>query len=57
MLGDDKYRHKWEFKKSWYAKNFPGQLIVTRESSTLSEETKQIIASTFGVEPVYEESK
>lgn len=55
MLGVEEYRQNWELKKAWYEEHFPGQPITTKESSTLSEETKQIIASTFGVQPVYEE--
>ncbi len=31
--------------------HFPGQLITTQETSTLSQETRNIISSTFGVEP------
>lgn len=55
MLDVDDYRRKWELKKDWYAEHFPGQVITTTETSTLSEEAKEVIASTFGVEPVYEE--
>ena len=54
MLDVEDYRQKWELKKAWYETHFPGQLITTQETSTLSQETKQIIASTFGVEPVDE---
>ena len=52
MLDVEDYKQNWELKKAWYQANFTGQLITTQESSTLSQETKQIIASTFGVEPV-----
>lgn len=55
MLGVEDYRRNWELKKAWYREHFPGQLITTRETSTLSDETKEIIVSTFGVEPVYDE--
>jgi ATP-dependent DNA helicase RecQ len=55
MLDVDDYWRKWELKKDWYAEHFPGQVITTTETSTLSEEAKEIITSTFGVEPVYEE--
>lgn len=44
MLGDDEYTKKWERKKAWYEQHFPGQLITTQETSTLSQETKNIIA-------------
>ncbi|GIK39567.1 MAG: hypothetical protein BroJett011_34000 [Chloroflexota bacterium] len=52
MLDVEDYRQEWELKKAWYGANFPGQLLTTQESSTLSQETKQIIAACFGVEPV-----
>jgi ATP-dependent DNA helicase RecQ len=52
MLDVEDYRQNWELKKAWYETHFPNQLITTQESSTLSEETKQIIASYFGVEPI-----
>lgn len=52
MLDVEDYRQEWEIKKAWYKANFPEQLITTQDSSTLSQETKQIIASHFGVEPV-----
>jgi ATP-dependent DNA helicase RecQ len=55
MLDVDDYRRKWELKKGWYAEHFPSQVITTTETSTLSEEAKEIIASTFGVKPVYNE--
>jgi ATP-dependent DNA helicase RecQ len=55
MLGVEEYRQNWELKKAWYEEHFPGQVITTTETSTLSEETRQIIAATFGVQPVYEE--
>jgi ATP-dependent DNA helicase RecQ len=54
MMDVEGYRQQWNLKKAWYEANFPGQLITTQESSTLSQETKQIIASRFGVEPVDE---
>jgi ATP-dependent DNA helicase RecQ len=55
MLDVEDYNQEWELKKAWYEANFPGQLITTKESSTLSQETRQIIASYFGVEPADEE--
>lgn len=54
MLDVDDYSQEWEIKKAWYKTHFPNQLITTEESSTLSQETRQIIASTFGVKPVDE---
>lgn len=55
MLDLEDYRQDWELKKGWYEEHFPGQLITTQESSTLSQEVRQIITSTFGVEPPDEE--
>ncbi|MBN2003836.1 MAG: ATP-dependent DNA helicase RecQ [Anaerolineae bacterium] len=52
MLETFDYQQKWEKKKAWYTEYFPGQLLTTQETSTLSEETKIIIATYFGVEPV-----
>ena len=52
MLADDGYAKKWARKKAWYERHFPGRLITTEESSTLSQEIKQIITTYFGVEPV-----
>jgi hypothetical protein len=52
MLNKPAYQRKWKEKKAWYAEHFPGQLLTTQETSTLSEETKMIIASRFGVEPI-----
>lgn len=51
MLDDDEYNRKWQVKKAWYETHFPGQLITTQETSTLSQETKLIISSRFGVTP------
>ncbi|MBN2003726.1 MAG: ATP-dependent DNA helicase RecQ, partial [Anaerolineae bacterium] len=56
MLDTERYRQEWEEKKTWYAEHFSGQLLTTRETSTLSEETKTIVASRFGVEPIDEET-
>jgi hypothetical protein len=56
MLDLEDYREDWELKKAWYEENFPGQLITTQESSTLSQETKRIVASRFGVEPADEDA-
>ncbi len=52
MLNKPAYQRKWEEKKAWDAEHFPGQLLTTQETSTLSEETKMTIASRFGVEPI-----
>jgi ATP-dependent DNA helicase RecQ len=52
MLDVEDYEQEWQLKKAWYDEHFPGQLITTQESSTLSQEAKQVIASYFGVKPV-----
>ncbi len=51
MLEKEDYAQEWQLKKSWYEANFPGQLITTQETSTLSQETRQAIRTKFGVEP------
>ena len=47
MLHDAKYADHWEKKKGWYEKNFPGRLLVTEESETLSNDAAAIIAANF----------
>ncbi|OQA17516.1 MAG: ATP-dependent DNA helicase RecQ [Chloroflexi bacterium ADurb.Bin360] len=51
MLDTQDYWQKWERKKAWYAEHFQDQLLTTQETSTLSEETRTILASHFGVKP------
>ena len=36
LLDQEQYRQRWEIKKRIYEVDFPGQLIITRESPTLS---------------------
>lgn len=55
MLELDDYAGEWAIKKAWYKTNFPGQLITTEESSTISQATKMLIAEKFGVNPPNEE--
>ncbi len=55
MLDLDDYEQSWALKKVWYEEHFPGQLVMTQESSTLSQEVRQIITSSFGVVPPAEE--
>ena len=57
MLDEVDYQQDWERKRAWYERHFPGQLITTRESSTLSQEVSQIIASTFSVQPPAEDTR
>ena len=51
MLGQEGYQKDWEWKLAWYERHYPGQLLTSRESPTLSQEAREIIARTFGVEP------
>lgn len=51
MLDVDDYEREWAVKRAWYEAHFPGRLITTEESATLSRETKSIVAARFGVEP------
>lgn len=44
-LDDEVYRNKWETKKQWYDRHFPGQLLTTFESLDLSLEASKIIDS------------
>lgn len=43
MLEQDEYRRKWETKRQWYGKHFPGRLVVTEESGNLSQEAVALI--------------
>jgi hypothetical protein len=45
MLDDTKYRRRWETKKAWYEKHFPGQLLTTQESPNLSRDASELIDS------------
>lgn len=47
LLHREEYRQKWETKKKWYDKHFPGQLLVTEESGDLSKDALAIISETF----------
>lgn len=49
MLDQQKYRERWEKKKRWYEKNFPGRLLVSREGNDLSKQIKEICVEVFGV--------
>jgi exodeoxyribonuclease V alpha subunit len=41
------YRRDWDEKKQWYDKHFPGALLTTEESPTLSRTAQDIIEKTF----------
>ncbi|MEI6045350.1 MAG: AAA family ATPase [Chloroflexota bacterium] len=47
MLDQEKYRNHWETKKAWYAKFFPGKLLITEESGELSKEANSLIEQHF----------
>ncbi|MFA7408358.1 MAG: hypothetical protein WCY93_11140 [Anaerolineaceae bacterium] len=57
MLDRLDYARDWQKKLATYETHFPGQLITTQESRTLSQETKDLVASTFNVEPIAEENE
>lgn len=46
-LDSDDYRNHWQTKQDWYDKHFPGRLLTTRESPTLSQEASELIARHF----------
>ena len=52
MLDDVDYARNWALKKAWYDAHYPGQLITSEGTATLSQETRTIIAERFGVQPV-----
>ncbi|MGD9567047.1 MAG: AAA family ATPase [Sedimentibacter sp.] len=43
MLNKEDYRKHWEEKENWYNINFPGRLLTTFESDTLTLDAKKII--------------
>lgn len=45
------YRQNWAIKKRWYDEHFPGQLITTEESSTLSRAAKSLIKRLLTSDP------
>ena len=47
MLDKQEYKRKWDIKKKWYDKHFPGLLLQTEESPKLSKSAQQIIETTF----------
>ncbi len=38
-----KYRAKWEVKRAWYERFFPGRLVITKESPDLSNAAEALI--------------
>jgi len=47
LLDKTEYKKKWDKKKRWYKKHFPGALLVTEESSRLSKAAQKLIRETF----------
>ena len=47
MLVREEYRQKWEMKKAWYNRHFPGRLVTTEESPDLSHAALAIIKEAF----------
>jgi hypothetical protein len=47
LLERDEYREKWELKRRWYEKHFPGRLFITEESGNLSVDAQSVIAENF----------
>jgi hypothetical protein len=47
MLDVESYERDWREKKKWYEKYFPGQLITSEESSTLSDDSVALIQKYF----------
>ena len=45
MLDRQDYKAHWEKKQKWYEKNFPGQLLVTYEGKSLSQDALKIITA------------
>jgi hypothetical protein len=47
LLVRDEYRSKWEVKRAWYERHFPGRLVTTEESGNLSIDAQALIAGQF----------
>jgi hypothetical protein len=47
LLERDEYKRKWEKKKAWYEKHYPGRLVTTEESGNLSVDAQGVIATRF----------
>ena len=47
LLNKEEYRNHWQVKKEWYEKHFPGRLITTTESTTLSKDARDIVDKYF----------
>jgi hypothetical protein len=47
LLTLEEYRNKWAVKKAWYEKHFPGRLVTTEESGSLSKDAQDVINRHF----------
>lgn len=47
MLDTEDYERDWARKEAWYHSHFPGRLLTTRESATLSREAELLIERHF----------
>ena len=47
MLSDDEYRDHRQTKVAWYERHFPGHLVETFESPTLSRDAERIVQEKF----------
>jgi ATP-dependent exoDNAse (exonuclease V) alpha subunit len=47
LLVRDEYRRKWQIKREWYEKHFPGRLVTTEEGPNLSKDAQALIKSQF----------
>lgn len=57
MLENAGYQADWRAKEKWYQRNFPGQLITTVESATLSKDSEAIIAKYFKAKQIQRTSR
>jgi hypothetical protein len=48
MLSNDEYRRKWQMKRAWYEKHFPGRLLTTYEGPELSRQAVALIEERLG---------
>lgn len=47
MLDNEEYLNNWKIKKEWYDTYFPGQLIITEESTVLSTTVEDLVNQYF----------
>ncbi len=49
-LDEAKYANHWNTKEAWYNKHFPGQVVTTKDSPTLTAEACKLLKERFGCE-------